>query len=57
MTRHYDFHDLAEASLELLAQRNDMLAVLKRARVCVPFPSDTHDLIVAAIERAEARKK
>jgi hypothetical protein len=43
----------AKAYAQLFAASPDMLAALKWARTCVPFPSDCHAAIVAAITKAE----
>lgn len=44
---------LSESDARLIAASPTMLAALKWARGCVPFPSDCHAAIVAAIEEVE----
>lgn len=43
------------ANARLIVATPEMLAALKWARSCVPFPSDCHAAICAAIARAEAK--
>jgi hypothetical protein len=42
-----------EANGNLIATAPELLAALKWARTCVPFPSDCHAAIVAVLARAE----
>jgi hypothetical protein len=43
------------ANAQLISAAPDMLVALKWARTCVPFPSDCHDSIVAALAKAEGK--
>lgn len=43
---------MIEADAMLIAAAPDMLSALRHARMCIPFPSDAHDKILAAIKKA-----
>lgn len=45
-----DLHNL-DAAITLMAAVPELVEALKHSRMCVPFPSDCHDKVVAALAK------